>query len=103
VGRELIPLFQKRNITIGELRLFGSSNSAGKTIQTPYGDKVVQILSEENLDGLDVIFFAAGGDVSAEWCPRAAQKGIICIDKSSVFRMNPDIPLIVPEVNGGVL
>lgn len=99
VGKELIPLFKKRNIDIGEFRLFGSVNSAGRVIQTPYGEKEAQILNEENLDGLDVVFFAAGWDVSAEWCPKAADKGIVCIDKSSVFRMNPGIPLIVPEVN----
>jgi len=99
VGRELIPLLQKRNIDVSELRLFGSVNSAGRILQTPYGDKVAQILHEDNLRGLDVVFFAAGGEVSTEWCPKAAQMGITCIDKSSVFRMNPDIPLVVPEVN----
>lgn len=92
-------MFKKRNIDIGEFRLFGSINSAGKTLQTPYGDKIAQILNEQNLRGLDVVFFAAGGDVSAEWCPKLAEMGITCIDKSSVFRMNPAIPLIVPEVN----
>lgn len=99
MGRELIPLLKKRNIDVGEFRLFGSVNSAGKNIQTPYGEKLAQILHEDTLRGLDVVFFAAGGDVSTEWCPIAAKMGITCIDKSSVFRMNPDIPLVVPEVN----
>lgn len=95
----MIPLLKKRNIALSELRLFGSERSLGKIIQTPYGEYSVQVLSDESISGLDVIFFAAGSDVSAEWCPKASAQGIICIDKSSLFRMNPDVPLIVPEVN----
>lgn len=99
VGRELLPLFKKRSLPVEDLRLFGSSNSAGKTLATDYGDKIIQILSGSAIDGLDVIFFAAWSDISKEWCPRASEKGIICIDKSSLFRMDPDVPLVVPEVN----
>lgn len=103
VGRELIPLLKKRDIEIDELRLFGSERSAGKIIETPYWNIPVQILQDETITWLDVLFFAAGGDVSKEWCPKASEKGIICIDKSSVFRMTPEVPLVVPEVNSGDL
>lgn len=100
VGQELMPLFQKRNFPVSELRLFGSGNSAGKTIETPYGAKVIQLLATDNIVWLDALFFAASADVSREWCPRAAEQWIICVDKSSAFRSNPNIPLVVPEVNG---
>lgn len=99
VGQELLPLLEKRDFPVAELRLFGSENSAGKTIETPYGWRVIQLLSEWNVDGLDALFFAATSSVSRDWCPRAAEKWIICVDKSSAFRGDPNIPLVVPEVN----
>lgn len=99
MGQELIPLLKCRKFPVTDLRLFGSRNSEGKTLETPYGERVVQILSENAMRGLDAMFFSASSEVSAEWCPRATNQGIICIDKSSYFRMNPGIPLVVPEVN----
>lgn len=74
MGQELIPLLEKRNLPIQDLRLFGSNNSAGRTLQTPYGERIVQLLSEQNIEGLDALFFAASAEVSHEWCPRAAEK-----------------------------
>ena len=100
VGQELIPLLERRQFPVSELRLFGSGNSAGKTIETPYGARVIQLLSEEGIWWIDGLFFAASADVSREWCPRAAEQWIVSVDKSSAFRSNPDIPLVVPEVNG---
>lgn len=100
VGQELLPLLQKREFPVWELRLFGSGKSANKTIETPYGSRVIQLLSDEWLQWLDAIFFAASADVSREWCPRAAEQWIVCVDKSSAFRSDPSIPLVVPEVNG---
>lgn len=100
VGQELLPLLEQRQFPVSELTLFGSGNSAGKTLQTPYGWRVIQLLSEPGIQWLDAIFFAASADVSREWCPRAAAKWILCVDKSSAFRSDPNIPLVVPEVNG---
>lgn len=99
VGQELIPLLERRKFPVTELRLFGSKNSEGKILETPYGNRTAQILSESGIGGLDALFFAASSEVSAEWCPRATKQWIICIDKSSRFRMDPSVPLVVPEVN----
>ncbi len=74
MGQELLPLLEKRNFQVQELRLFGSNNSAGRILQTPYGEKVIQLLSEQGIEGLDALFFAASAEVSSEWCPRAAEK-----------------------------
>lgn len=100
VGQELLPLLEKREFPVWELRVFGSENSAGKTIETPYGARVIQLLSEEGIQWLDAMFFAASAEVSRVWCLRAAEKWILCVDKSSAFRSDPNIPLVVPEVNG---
>ncbi len=99
VGQELLPLLEKRNFPVQELRLFGSGKSANNTIETPYGSRVIQLLSEGGIQWLDAIFFAASAEVSRKWCPRAAEQWIVCVDKSSAFRSDPDIPLVVPEVN----
>ncbi len=99
VGQELLPLLKKRDFPVWELRLFGSEKSADRTIETPYGARVIQLLSAGGIQWLDAMFFSASADVSREWCPRAAEKWILCVDKSSAFRSNPDIPLVVPEVN----
>lgn len=100
VGRETLNILHERKFPIASLRLFASERSAGESIEHQDKQIVVKKLDAESFTGVDVVFFAASGKVSATWAPRAAEAGAVCIDKSSNFRMDADVPLVVPEVNG---
>ncbi len=99
VGQELIRLLHERNFPIAELRLLASARSAGKT-QT-YQDKswTIQEATVDSFDGLDVCIFSAGASQSKLFGEAAAKRGCIVIDNSSAFRMDEDVPLVVPEIN----
>jgi aspartate-semialdehyde dehydrogenase len=99
VGQEIIRLLHEREFPISELRLLASARSAGKT--QSYGDKtwIIQEATNESFDGLDVCIFSAGGDQSKLFAHEAAKRGCIVVDNSSAFRMDPDVPLVVPEIN----
>ena len=99
VGREFLRLLEERKTPIEELRLFASERSAGTKISFRGKDYEVQALQTGCFEGLEVTFFSAGGSVSKEWAPRCVDEGSYAIDNSSAFRMNPEIPLVVPEVN----
>jgi aspartate-semialdehyde dehydrogenase len=103
VGAELIACMNRRGFPLGELRLLASERSAGRTIDTPKGPVAVQAVDENSFAGLDVVFFAAGASVSRKFAPLAAAQGALVVDNSSAFRMDDDIPLVVPEVNAGAL
>jgi aspartate-semialdehyde dehydrogenase len=99
VGTELIACLAQRNFPLRQLRLFASARSAGRKL--PFrGDLLpVETLGDEVLAGTDIALLCAGGHVSREYAPRAAQHGTIVIDNSSAFRMDSAVPLVVPEVN----
>ena len=99
VGQETLKILDERKFPIDKLFPLASARSAGKEIS--FGDKNVKVLDLAKFDfkGVDIVFSAAGGNVSAEYAPKAAKAGAIVIDKTSHFRMDPDVPLIVPEVN----
>ena len=99
VGRETLSILEERNFPVGNLKLLASERSAGEQIEFHGEDITVQVLAEEAFDGVDVAFFCAGGSISKKFAPLAAKRGAVCIDKSSHFRMDPDVPLVVPEVN----
>jgi aspartate-semialdehyde dehydrogenase len=99
VGSELLKILDERAFPIGELRLFASARSAGEVIELPRGEVRVECVDPEGFHGIDLAFFCAGGAVSAEYAPRAVESGAVVIDKSSYFRMDPAVPLVVPEVN----
>ena len=99
VGREFVSLFERRSLPIGELRLLASARSAGQTIPFRNGQAVVEEVSEQSFEGVDVAFFSAGAGRSREWAPVAQAAGALVVDNSSAFRMDPDVPLVVPEVN----
>jgi len=99
VGSELLKILQERQFPIGELRLFASERTAGELIQLERGEVRVELLDPEGFGGVDLAFFCAGGAVSAEYAPIAVDAGAVVIDKSSYFRQQPDVPLVVPEVN----
>ncbi len=99
VGQELLALLAERAFPIKELRLLASPRSAG--VAVPWqGEKLeVQAVNEAALQGVDLVLASAGGSVSRQWAPLAVQQGAIVIDNSSAFRLNPEVPLVVPEVN----
>jgi aspartate-semialdehyde dehydrogenase len=99
VGQELVRLLHERNFPVGELRLLASARSAGKTVTTPFGPVVVGEARAEAFAGGDVAFFAAGGSVTRALAPAAVAAGCTVIDKSSALRMDPAVPLVIPEIN----
>jgi aspartate-semialdehyde dehydrogenase len=99
VGTVMLDLLSTRNDVWGEIRLVASARSAGKKL-TVRGEEVeVLALSPEVFDGVDVAMFDVPDEVSAQWAPIAASRGAVAVDNSGAFRMEPDIPLVVPEVN----
>lgn len=99
VGQELLTLLHERNFPMASLRLFASARSAGKVIE--YGGKkfTVEEAKPGVFTGVDVAFFAAGGSVTRALAPDAVKSGCLVIDKSSHYRMDPDVPLVIPEIN----
>ncbi len=99
VGRKMLEVLQERNFPIASLTPVASASSAGSKL--PFGDSeiVVKPLSPSVFEGVDFALFSAGANISKEWAPVAAKMGAIVIDNSSAFRMNPSVPLVVPEVN----
>ena len=92
-------ILEERDFPVGELRLLASARSAGRKLPFKGAEIEVQELGAGSFDGVDLVFFAAGGSVSKEYAPQAVAAGATVIDKSSVFRMDPGVPLVVPEVN----
>lgn len=99
VGEQIINLLEKRNFPLNELRLLSSSRSAGKVIPFKGDEITVQEAKEDSFSGIDFAFFSAGGSVSKQLTSAAVSSGAVCIDNTSAFRMDPETPLIVPEVN----
>lgn len=99
VGQELLALLEARNFPVGKLLPLASSRSAGSAV-TFRGERItVQEATPEAFAGMDLVFFAATGSLSRELAPAAARAGAVVIDKSSTWRMDPNVPLVVPEVN----
>lgn len=99
VGREFLSILAQRNFPVGEIRLLASERSAGEKLAFKGKDEVVRLLSEETFEGMDIGLFSPGAKVSAVYAPVAAKAGCVVIDNTSHFRMDPDVPLVVPEVN----
>ena len=100
VGRTILEVLEEKKLPISKYTLFASSKSAGKIMHFMDSDYVVKELNENSFDeGFDFAIFSAGGDTSKKYAPIAASKGTIVIDNSSAFRMDPNVPLVVPEVN----
>lgn len=99
VGQELIDLLAAREFPVSELVLLASSRSAGKTISRGHQSWIIEEARPEAFEGLDMAIFSAGGSTSEVLCPEAARRGCVAIDNSSAFRMDPEVPLVVPEIN----
>jgi len=99
VGQELLRVLEKRNFPVGELTLLASARSAGKTMNFRGKEYRVQELKEDSFKGVNIALFSAGGGISKQFAPIAVQAGAVVVDNSSAFRMDPETPLVVPEVN----
>ncbi len=99
VGGAMLDVLERRNFPIKELRLLASKKSVGKKIIFKGEELEVQLLAKDAFEGIDIALFSAGADRSLEFAPAAAKAGAIVVDNSSAFRMDPEIPLVVPEVN----
>jgi aspartate-semialdehyde dehydrogenase len=100
VGAELLRVLERRSFPVAGLRAFSSSRSAGKSVRFRGDSIAVEELGKNSFDKIDIVFFSAGGGVSRKYVPLARDAGAVVIDNSSVFRMEPDVPLIIPEING---
>lgn len=99
VGQEFLSVLSDRNFPYRSLKLLASKRSAGKSIKFEDRDYTVEELTEDSFDGIDIALFSAGGSISKKFGPLAAQKGTIVVDNSSAFRMDENVPLVIPEVN----
>jgi aspartate-semialdehyde dehydrogenase len=99
VGTELMALLLERKFPLAELKLLASGNSAGKQLNFGSQSLTVEAVDGNSFDNIDVVLASAGGSISKQWATVAAKAGAVVIDNSSAFRMQPEVPLVVPEVN----
>jgi len=101
VGIEMIKTLEQRNFPVGKLTLLASARSVSRKLKYRGQDLPVQELKKDSFQGIDIAQFSAGGSISKEFAPAAAQAGCVVVDNSSAFRMDPTVPLVVPEINAG--
>ncbi|MHB9072872.1 MAG: aspartate-semialdehyde dehydrogenase [Desulfobaccales bacterium] len=99
VGQQMVACLEERNFPVAELVPLASERSVGKTVSFKGREIPVQVLSEDSFTGVEIALFSAGGSISKEYGPIAARAGAVVVDNSSAWRMDPDVPLVVPEVN----
>ena len=99
VGAEFIATMDKRGFRVGKLKALASARSAGKTIDFRGERIVIEELSENSFEGVDIALFSAGGGIARKFAPIAVKAGAVVIDNSSAFRMDPNVPLVIPEIN----
>lgn len=99
VGEQLLRVLERRGFPVASLRLLASPRSAG--VSLAFHDKMipVEVLEERSFEGIEIAFFSAGGEISKKFAPHAVKAGAVVIDNSSVFRMDSQVPLVVPEIN----
>jgi aspartate-semialdehyde dehydrogenase len=99
VGNEMIKTLEDRDFPVENIRLFASERSEGKTLKFREKDILVESINEKSFKGIDIALFSAGAERSKIWAPVAAGSGCVVVDNSSQWRMDPKVPLVVPEVN----
>ncbi|OSJ20784.1 aspartate-semialdehyde dehydrogenase, partial [Bradyrhizobium canariense] len=99
VGAEFIATMDKRGFRVGKLKALASARSAGKTVSFRGQDVVIEELTERAFEGVDIALFSAGGSISKKFAPIAVKAGAVVVDNSSAFRMDPNVPLVIPEIN----
>ncbi|MEI9892464.1 MAG: aspartate-semialdehyde dehydrogenase [Chthoniobacter sp.] len=100
VGVEMIKTLEKRHFPVGKLSLLASARSVGKTLPFRGSEVAITELKDDSFTGVDVALFSAGAGISKQYAPLAVQAGAVVVDNSSAYRMDPDVPLVVPEING---
>ena len=103
VGQEMLDVLDARNFPLSGIRPLASERSAGKTVQFKGEDLPVEVLGPDSFSGVDLALFSAGASLSGEYAPLAVDSGAVVVDNSSAFRMDPEIPLVVPEVNSAAV
>ena len=103
VGRELVEVLGRRSFPVTKLRLFASGRSAGLRLPTPFGETVIEEFSQEAARDLDLALLAVSGDFAKKHAPGLVAAGVTVVDNSSAFRLDDNVPLVVPEVNAGAL
>jgi aspartate-semialdehyde dehydrogenase len=103
VGQEFLRILEERDFPFQSLKMLASSRSAGKKIQFKGKEYTVEEMTENSFTGVDIALFSAGGSQSKTFGPAAAKAGAVVVDNSSAFRMDPDVPLVVPEVNADAI
>ncbi len=103
VGTRMIEQLAQSTIPVKHVKLLASKKSAGKTLQFKGQPVTVEETTPESFDGVDIVLSSAGGSVSKKFLPEAVKRGAVCVDNTSAFRMEPDVPLVVPEVNEDAL
>jgi aspartate-semialdehyde dehydrogenase len=99
VGKELLQLLESRNFPVSNLKLLASARSAGQILPFKGENLIIEAVSDRSFDNVDIVLASAGGSISKVWASKAVAAGAVVIDNSSAFRMNPEVPLVVPEVN----
>ena len=99
VGAEFIATMDRRGFPVGQLRALASARSAGQSIEFRGQRIVIEELTERSFDGVDIALFSAGGGISRKFAPIAVKAGAVVVDNSSAFRMDPNVPLVIPEIN----
>lgn len=101
VGRQMLKTLEDRNFPVKSLKLLASARSKGKTLTFKGEELPVEELTEDSFKGVEIALFSAGGGTSKKFAPFAAKDGCVVVDNSSAWRMDPEVPLVVPEVNPG--
>ncbi|HMB31098.1 MAG TPA: aspartate-semialdehyde dehydrogenase, partial [Desulfohalobiaceae bacterium] len=99
VGREMLKILEERNFPSASVRALASSRSAGTALPFRDSELTVEELREDSFENIDLALFSAGGGTSKEFAPKAAEANCVVVDNSSAWRMDPEVPLVVPEVN----
>ena len=99
VGAEFIATMDKRRFPVGKLKALASARSAGQTLGFRGQQITVEALDENSFDGVDLALFSAGSGIARQYAPVAVKAGAVVIDNSSAFRMDPNVPLVIPEIN----
>ena len=99
VGQELISILEQRHFQLDSLKLLASKRSAGRKVQFRGEELTIEELTHDSFKGVDIVFSSAGAAISQEFLPSAVKAGAVCIDNTSFYRMDPAVPLVVPEVN----
>lgn len=101
VGNQMIQCLEERDFPASEIRLLASERSRGKTLKFKGQEVPVQVMDKGSFEGIDIALFSAGGGTSKQWAPQAWSEGAVVVDNSSAWRMDPQVPLVVPECNPG--